>query len=76
MCGLQDCTPSQQRQRQEAVLTWVCAVGQDQKEREAQRQKELDELFAEAIKQPKVPVGAPGVLLARGLYFVVLHLPC
>ena len=34
---------------------------QDQKEREAQRQKELDELFAEAIKQPKVPVGAPGV---------------
>lgn len=30
---------------------------QTQKELEAQRQKELDELFAEAIKQPKVPVG-------------------
>ncbi|KAK9845701.1 hypothetical protein WJX81_000013 [Elliptochloris bilobata] len=33
------------------------AAKKDQKEREAQRQKELDELFAEAIKQPKVPVG-------------------
>lgn len=30
---------------------------QSKKEAEEQRQRELNELFAEAIKQPKVPVG-------------------
>ena len=37
---------------------------QDKKKLEEERQKELDDLFAVAIKQPKVPAGAdrPGSL--------------
>lgn len=34
-----------------------CPQLQSKKEAEEQRQRELNELFAEAIKQPKVPVG-------------------
>ena len=33
------------------------ALVQEKKKLEEERQKELNELFAQAIKQPKVPVG-------------------
>ena len=32
---------------------------QEKKKAEEQRQRELNELFAQAIKQPKLPVGVP-----------------
>ena len=35
------------------------ALSQEKKKLEEQRQKELNELFAQAIKQPKVPIGTP-----------------
>ncbi len=42
-----------------AAVTVVCLTGrQDKKKAEEERQKELAALFAVAIKQPKVPVGA------------------
>ena len=41
---------------------------QDKKKAELDRQKELAELFAVAIKQPKVPVGKCCSLLVQMLY--------
>ena len=40
---------------------------QSKKEAEEQAQRELNELFAEAIKQPKVPNGKPGLIRCYNL---------
>ena len=46
------------RRRKEARSHLQKAAGlQNKKEAEEQAQRELNELFAQAIKQPKVPVG-------------------
>ena len=39
------------------ALMWHGFWPQDKKKAEAERQKELAELFAVAIKQPKIPAG-------------------
>lgn len=40
------------------ALGWVLGAAQDKKKAEEARKKELADLFALTIKQPKVPVGA------------------
>ena len=49
MADLQSC---------QVCRSFSCAPLQDKKKLEEERQKELDDLFAVAIKQPKVPAGA------------------
>ncbi len=48
-----------------AMVASTITPAQDKKKAEADRQKELNDLFAIAIKQPKVPPGEDTLLCAR-----------
>ena len=59
VCGPHAQLPGGREQCLAQPFNDTCAwCGQDKKAAEAERQKELAELFAVAIKQPKVPIGA------------------
>ena len=62
------CTRKQRPPAASPLLSWppaantlspLCLRQQDKKKAEEERAKELAALFAQSIKQPKVPIGAP-----------------